>query len=557
MCRFRTFSTRRYTLKKSCLLLAVFCLSTLSLLAQSDAWQLVSADYGWGNHRTDVTDTVRSMVRDGTLNFRVNGDSLSAQRRGKNRVLRLSVKDSNGNAKLLSYRDNQQVNLRIYDDAQGSLRIDRATYGTSYRSVDVTARLNSQIQNGRLDTIVSNQTMGGDPSPNQQKTLSIEYTRNNRREQRDVREGDRLQLSSDLNANDRYDDRNSGYNNGRMDGELQISRATYGTQYRSADVTSRLNSEIHGGRLTMQVNNETMGGDPAPRETKMLTVQYTANGRNDQTKVQEGGTLNLTSGNYELRNSFARRITCESNDNRRQYCAADTRSGVRLSRVTGNAQCVEGSTWGYDQNGVWVDRGCRAEFEMQTGRSNHGQGYGSSGKYSTTTIPSGTQISVRTNDAIDSKTASIGQTFSAQLESEIVDNNGSVRIPKGSDVELVIRNASGDPNKSSSDLVLDLAALTVNGTRYMVSTDDLVEQGSGQGVGANKRTAVMVGGGAAIGSVIGAIVGGGKGAAIGAAVGAGAGVGAEVLTKGKQVKVPSETILQFRLDQDLRLQATR
>jgi hypothetical protein len=497
------------------------------------------------------------MVRDGTLNFRVNGDSLSAQRRGKNRVLRLSVKDSNGNAKLLSYRDNQQVNLRIYDDTQGSLRIDRATYGTSYRSVDVTALLNSQIQNGRLDTIVSNQTMGGDPSPNQQKTLSVEYTRNNRREQRDVREGDRLQLSSDLNASDTYNDGDSGYNTGSFNGELQISRATYGTQYRSADVTSRLNSEIHGGRLTMQVNNETMGGDPAPSETKMLTVQYTANGRNDQTTVQEGGTLNLTSSNYEARNAFARRITCESNDNRRQYCAADTRSGVRLSRVTGNAQCVEGSTWGYDQNGVWVDRGCRAEFEMQSDRSNHGQGYGAGGNYSTTTIPSGTQISVRTNEAIDSKTVSIGQTFSAQLESEILDNNGSVRIPKGSDVELVIRNASGDPNKSSSDLVLDLAALTVNGTRYMVSTDDLVEQGSGQGVGANKRTAVMVGGGAAIGSVIGAIVGGGKGAAIGAAVGAGAGVGAEVLTKGKQVKVPSETILQFRLDQDLRLQATR
>jgi outer membrane lipoprotein SlyB len=67
----------------------------------------------------------------------------------------------------------------------------------------------------------------------------------------------------------------------------------------------------------------------------------------------------------------------------------------------------------------------------------------------------------------------------------------------------------------------------------------------------------MVGGGAAIGTLIGAIVGGGKGAAIGAAVGAGAGVGTEVLTKGHQVRVPAETVLSFRLDQDLRLHATR
>ena len=67
----------------------------------------------------------------------------------------------------------------------------------------------------------------------------------------------------------------------------------------------------------------------------------------------------------------------------------------------------------------------------------------------------------------------------------------------------------------------------------------------------------MVGGGAAIGTLIGAIVGGGKGAAIGAAVGGGAGLGAEVLTKGSQVKVPAETVLNFKLDQDLRLLATR
>jgi len=98
--------------------------------------------------------------------------------------------------------------------------------------------------------------------------------------------------------------------------------------------------------------------------------------------------------------------------------------------------------------------------------------------------------------------------------------------------------------------------VTVSGTRYLISTGDLQQQG-GQGVGANKRTAIMVGGGAALGTLIGAIVGGGKGAAIGAAIGAAGGVGTEVLTKGKEVRVPAETLLNFKLDQDLRLQAMR
>ena len=79
----------------------------------------------------------------------------------------------------------------------------------------------------------------------------------------------------------------------------------------------------------------------------------------------------------------------------------------------------------------------------------------------------------------------------------------------------------------------------------------------GHGIGANQRTAVMVGGGAAAGAIIGAILGGGKGAAIGAGVGAAGGAGVEVLTKGKEVRVPAETILNFKLDTDLHLQPAR
>jgi len=172
------------------------------------------------------------------------------------------------------------------------------------------------------------------------------------------------------------------------------------------------------------------------------------------------------------------------------------------------------------------------------------------------TIPSGTEIAVRTNEAINSKAAAVDQKFSALVEQDVLDSSGSVAIPKGSDAELVIRKATGGSVTTSSDLVLDIESVTLAGTRYSVSTSE-VEQAGRQGLGANTRTAEMVGGGAAIGALIGAIAGKGKGAAIGAAVGAASGAGAQVLTKGKEVSVPAETILKFKLDKDLALTVTR
>ncbi len=170
-------------------------------------------------------------------------------------------------------------------------------------------------------------------------------------------------------------------------------------------------------------------------------------------------------------------------------------------------------------------------------------------------LPAGTEINVMTNDTIDSATASAGQTFSADVASNVTDANGSVVIPKGSEAELVLRNVQSQGTVTgNSELVLDLQSVKVNGRRYTVSTRD-IEQQNNEGLGKNKRTATMVGGGAVLGTLIGAIAGGGKGAAIGAATGAAAGAGTQVLTRGKSVKVPAETNLRFRLDQPLRLDA--
>lgn len=171
-------------------------------------------------------------------------------------------------------------------------------------------------------------------------------------------------------------------------------------------------------------------------------------------------------------------------------------------------------------------------------------------------VPAGTELVVRTDEAIDSKVAKENQTFSGQIQQDVLGASGQVIVPKGSAAELVIRKTSAGGMTGSPEMVLDVEAITIAGSRYVVSTVDL-EQKSGTGLGMNKRTAEMVGGGAALGTILGAVAGGGKGAAIGALAGTAGGAGVQVLLKGKEVRVPAETILKFKLDQPVSLQATR
>ena len=171
------------------------------------------------------------------------------------------------------------------------------------------------------------------------------------------------------------------------------------------------------------------------------------------------------------------------------------------------------------------------------------------------TLPAGTAISVRTNQAVDSRNASVGQTYSAVVVDDVKGSSGEILIPKNSDAQLVIRKVATGGTTGSPELTLDLNSVTVNGRNYLVSTADVSKKGN-SGIGKNKRTAEMVGGGAALGTLLGAIAGGGKGAVIGAIAGAAAGGTAQVLTKGKEVKVPAETVLKFKLDQPVTLTAS-
>jgi len=164
-------------------------------------------------------------------------------------------------------------------------------------------------------------------------------------------------------------------------------------------------------------------------------------------------------------------------------------------------------------------------------------------------VPAGTDITVRTNQTIDLKDASDGRIYTGVVDRDVLDSSGRVAIPRGSNAELVVRNIN------SSERAVDLESITVGGNRYVVAATgaDNAVTTEKEGVGKNKRTAKYVGGGAVIGSIIGAIAGGGKGAAIGAIAGGAAGAGAQTITRGRDIHVPAESLLTFRLDRPLML----
>jgi len=225
-------------------------------------------------------------------------------------------------------------------------------------------------------------------------------------------------------------------------------------------------------------------------------------------------------------------------DNGKQY-------RFRTGEVRSITLGTEGNNQGYNDRSN-INRG-------YNNQGNNNQSYNrNDGRNNTSRIlPAGTELSVRTTTTINSKDGNDGQIYSASVDRDVSDNNGNILIPRGSPAELVIRSATGGNVRNSSNLILDVQAVSVNGQRFLIDTEDLTRTGGRQGVGANKRTGEFIGGGTALGTLLGAVAGGGKGALIGALAGAAAGAGTQVLTKGGEVRVPSETVLTFRLDQQI------
>jgi hypothetical protein len=161
-------------------------------------------------------------------------------------------------------------------------------------------------------------------------------------------------------------------------------------------------------------------------------------------------------------------------------------------------------------------------------------------------LPAGTQIRVRTDQSIDVRDRSDGRVFTGTVAEDVVSPDGRIVIPRGSRAELIVQNVR------ENEMAVDLESVNVDGRRYMVAAE-AYDSSRRTGLGANKRTGEYVGGGALFGTIVGAIAGGGKGAAIGALAGGAAGAGAQIITRGRAVRIPAETVLTFRLDQPLQI----
>jgi len=159
------------------------------------------------------------------------------------------------------------------------------------------------------------------------------------------------------------------------------------------------------------------------------------------------------------------------------------------------------------------------------------------------TVPSGTVVTIRMIDGIDSRSNRPGEEFSASLDAPIVVGDRVV-AQRGADARVRLVNAkTAGSMTGQSQLQLELISVTVNGKAYSTQSGYYEQHGASRG----KRTAATVGGGAVLGALVGGLLGHGKGAAIGSAVGAGTGTAVQVATKGEQVKIPAETKLDFTL----------
>jgi Domain of unknown function (DUF3395) len=155
--------------------------------AVAQAWQVMSADYGVSNNRVDVTSTVRQLVNG--PNFRANNSTMGIDpARGRDKVLRIHARNGAGQMRDFIYQEGQTVDARMFmgggfpsnpgnypGNGSRNLRILQASYGSGNRRRDVTNRLQSMVRHNRLNLLVNNDSMGGDPAFNQPKNLQVTY----------------------------------------------------------------------------------------------------------------------------------------------------------------------------------------------------------------------------------------------------------------------------------------------------------------------------------------------------------------------------------------------
>ena len=166
-------------------------------------------------------------------------------------------------------------------------------------------------------------------------------------------------------------------------------------------------------------------------------------------------------------------------------------------------------------------------------------------------IPAGTNLAIRVDQRISVKTSHAGDTFTGEVVNPVVGENGNTLVPKGTSVDGVVDAAKQRGRfKGASILELRLTSMTLDGTKYPVRTANLSQHKKGKG----KRSAAMIGGGAGLGMLIGGIASGGTGLLIGGLAGGGAGTAAAGLTGNRDLEIPAESIVHFKLSEDVVLQ---
>lgn len=167
------------------------------------------------------------------------------------------------------------------------------------------------------------------------------------------------------------------------------------------------------------------------------------------------------------------------------------------------------------------------------------------------TVAEGTTLTIRIDQHIGVKSSRSGDTFTGELVAPILAEDNRVLLPKGALVDGVVDVAHRRGHfKGRSLLELRLTSLTMDGTRYPISTQDLSAGKKGKG----KRTAALIGGGAGLGMLVGGLASGGVGMAVGGLVGGGAGTAVAGLTGNRDIDIPAESVVRFKLSDDLVVQ---
>jgi hypothetical protein len=282
-------------------------------VAVAQQYEIMRADYGFGDRRVDVTQRLRELAGQNRT-FRMGNSTFGVDPYpGKVKSLRIFARDPRGGQRTFEYQEGSTVDGSMFTGWGGGdwgwggqYQILHAEYGTASSHVDVTRRLQDLARSNQTFRM-GNSTFGVDPAPGVVKTLRI-YARDPRGRNRtfEYREGSTVDGSmfSGWNGGNwggggwdgGWNGPGGGYpggGGGGHHGNLNIMTAMYGAPGRTQDVAGRLRSMVRNGRLDVTVSNNLFGTDPAPGTPKTLWITYSVNGRQRQTTVQEGNRLSI------------------------------------------------------------------------------------------------------------------------------------------------------------------------------------------------------------------------------------------------------------------------